>query len=112
MYLFFENAEMQEMQNVWTYKGTNPYCANCSRCKSTVFIKGADPKPPDIPHLNWKEWLHSVPGSSTNIISTNDLKASPQGQGQPSYEDTILNKVGQESTKVDVNHWADFWHYA
>jgi hypothetical protein len=26
-------------KNVWKYKGTNPYCANCSRCKSTVFIK-------------------------------------------------------------------------
>jgi hypothetical protein len=48
--------------------------------------------------------------SSTNIISTNDLKASPQGQGQPSCEDAILNKVGQESTIVDVNFWADFWH--
>jgi len=25
--------------NIWQYKGTNPYCANCSKCKSTVFIK-------------------------------------------------------------------------
>jgi len=27
--------------NIWNYKGTNQYCANCSRCKSTVFIKKA-----------------------------------------------------------------------
>ncbi len=26
-------------KNIWTYKGSNDYCANCSRCKSTVFIK-------------------------------------------------------------------------
>jgi hypothetical protein len=25
--------------NEWTYKGSNPYCAPCSRCKYTVFIK-------------------------------------------------------------------------
>jgi len=25
--------------NIWQYKGTNPYCTNCSKCKSTVFIK-------------------------------------------------------------------------
>ena len=26
-------------KNIWRYKGANPYCTNCSRCKSTVFIK-------------------------------------------------------------------------
>lgn len=25
--------------NIWNYKGSNPYCTNCSRCKFTVFIK-------------------------------------------------------------------------
>lgn len=25
-------------ENEWVYKGKNPYCANCSRCKGTVFI--------------------------------------------------------------------------
>ena len=51
--------------------------------------------------------------ASTSILSTNNLKTSPQlqGQEQTSYEDANLNNVGQESTRVDVNSWADFWHY-
>jgi hypothetical protein len=28
-------------KNIWKYKGANPYCTNCSRCKSTVFIKNS-----------------------------------------------------------------------
>jgi hypothetical protein len=34
-----EKLECKRCNNVWTYKGKNQYCANCSRCKSTVFIK-------------------------------------------------------------------------
>lgn len=26
-------------QNVWNYEGSNSYCTNCSRCKSTVFVR-------------------------------------------------------------------------
>ncbi len=26
-------------ENIWIYKGKNPFCANCSRCKCTVFFK-------------------------------------------------------------------------
>jgi hypothetical protein len=34
-----QKLECKRCNNIWTYKGKNPYCANCSRCKSTVFIK-------------------------------------------------------------------------
>ena len=26
-------------ENIWDYRGKNPFCTNCSHCKSTVFIK-------------------------------------------------------------------------
>ena len=29
----------ERCKNTWIYKGANPYCTNCSRCKSTVYIK-------------------------------------------------------------------------
>jgi hypothetical protein len=31
--------ECKRCKNSWNYKGANPYCACCSYCKSTVFIK-------------------------------------------------------------------------
>ncbi len=34
-----QTLECKRCSNVWNYKGSNLYCANCSRCKSTVFIK-------------------------------------------------------------------------
>jgi hypothetical protein len=36
-----QKLHCKRCNNIWTYKGANPYCANCSRCKSTVFIKKA-----------------------------------------------------------------------
>jgi hypothetical protein len=36
-----QRLECKRCKNIWTYKGKNPYCANCSRCKTTVFIKKA-----------------------------------------------------------------------
>jgi hypothetical protein len=34
-----KNLKCKRCGNAWIYKGTNPYCASCSHCKSTVFIK-------------------------------------------------------------------------
>ena len=34
-----QKLQCKRCDNIWTYKGKNQYCANCSRCKSTIFIK-------------------------------------------------------------------------
>ncbi len=31
--------ECKRCKNIWNYRGSNPYCASCSYCKSTVFLK-------------------------------------------------------------------------
>jgi len=34
--------------NIWTYKGSNPYVANCSYCKTTIRIIRRDGKSGNI----------------------------------------------------------------
>ncbi len=45
---------------------------------------------------------------STDIISTNDLKANDASSID---KDILLNKIRQEDSKTDINTWADFWFY-
>jgi hypothetical protein len=56
----------KKCKNVWDYKGANSYCACCSRCKSTVFIK----KSPHIADI----WLQreEKEENGQEIIESND----------------------------------------
>ena len=35
----FKELQCQRCNNIWSYKGNNPYFATCSYCRSTVSIK-------------------------------------------------------------------------
>ena len=35
----FTELQCQRCNNVWSYKGNNPYFATCSYCRTTVSIK-------------------------------------------------------------------------
>lgn len=39
--------------NTWNYKGANKFCANCSKCKTTVYLRTC--KIPDPSSLTIKE---------------------------------------------------------
>jgi hypothetical protein len=118
-----KELKCKRCQNIWTYKGSNTYIANCSCCKSTVFIKKSSLKAGSSTLRNdhgedhqrlkntynriWKE-LPSDVFASTDIISNNQLKDKTQGQESPSPQDTILDKAGHDDAKDDVNIGADF----
>ena len=53
-------------KNIWQYKGSNPYCANCSRCKSTVFIKKSSISP--LSKTPIKKEIESSQGKVTKNI--------------------------------------------
>ena len=56
----------ERCKNTWIYKGANPYCTNCSRCKSTVYIK----KSPHIADI----WLQreDTEQYGQEVIESND----------------------------------------
>ncbi len=46
--ILVENTQMPPLQQRLGYKSANPDCANCNRCKSTVFIKTPSLKSEDV----------------------------------------------------------------